>query len=200
MVQKKGQERTGDLEDEEIYHCHPSWRWHQAICRVSGKKFIRLWGSYEIMTELKEEEQEFRTATFLSCVGTEGQDIFEGLPFESKDEVKTWIGYCKSLKTLHWGKNETYESYVVHKRHQAAGESVEQFVCDLGELIKPCNFGSIQLEERLLKDQIVLGVKNKNLRTRTDCEQVLRDMQSNWDESTTKHGYEKWRQDWCWSC
>ena len=51
------------------------------------KKFRRLWDSYEIVTELK-EDQGFRSATFLSCAGSEGLDIFGGLPFDNEEERK----------------------------------------------------------------------------------------------------------------
>ena len=51
-----------------------------------------------------------------------------------------------------------------HKRHQAAGQSVENIVCDLRKLIKFYNFGNI--EQRLLRDRIVLGAKNESLRTK----------------------------------
>ena len=41
---------------------------------------------------------------------------------------------------------------------------MDNFVCDLRKLTKSCNFGN--MEERLLRDQIVLGAKNDSLRTK----------------------------------
>ena len=70
------------------------------------KKFRRLWDSYEIVTELK-EDQGFRSATFLSCAGSEGLDIFGGLPFDNEEErTKSWHSTAKVWRILHWRKTK----------------------------------------------------------------------------------------------
>ena len=75
-----------------------------------------------------------------------------------------------------------------HKRHQAA---VENIVCDLRKLIKFYNFGNI--EERLLRDQIVLGVKNESLRTKLleiRNLTLVNTLQGFRNESATEYGHE----------
>ena len=68
------------------------------------------------------------------------------------------------------------------------------FFYDLRKLIKFYNFGNI--EERLLRDQIVLGVKNESLRTKlletkkSDFRQYPRHMQGFRNESATENGHE----------
>ena len=38
---------------------------------TNWKRFKRVWENYEIASGLKTKENEIRTATFLTCVGTE---------------------------------------------------------------------------------------------------------------------------------
>lgn len=129
------------------------------------KKFKRLWDSYEIVTNLNEEDTRYRTAVFLSCIGSDALDIYEGLSFRNEEErndtdtvIRKFEEYCVG------STNETYEAFNFNCRHQTPGESIDEFVADLRRLIKTCNYG--QLEDRLLRDQIVLGVRDETLRSK----------------------------------
>ena len=46
------------------------------------RRFERMWRNYEIVTRLREETAEFRTATLLTSIGSEALDVYEGLPFD----------------------------------------------------------------------------------------------------------------------
>ena len=46
------------------------------------RRFERMWRNYEIVTRVGEETAEFRTATLLTCIGSEALDVYEGLPFD----------------------------------------------------------------------------------------------------------------------
>ena len=129
------------------------------------RKFKRLWDSYEIVTNQKEEQTTYRTAVFLSCIGLDALDIYEGLSFESEVERNDIDTVLKKFEEYCVGStNETYEAFKFNCRHQAAGESIEEFVADLRRLIKTCNYGP--LENRLLRDKIVLGVRDETLRSK----------------------------------
>ena len=47
------------------------------------KKFKRAWDNYAIVARLNRFEDEFKTATILSCIG---EEAMEGLDFASEDE------------------------------------------------------------------------------------------------------------------
>ena len=118
------------------------------------RKFKRLWDSFETVTRLREDDPEYRTAMFISCIGLDALDIYEGLSFANeaeRNDIETVLtkfeDYCVG------STNETFEAFKFNCRRQAPGESIEEFVADLRRLIKTCNYES--LEERLLKDQIV---------------------------------------------
>ena len=58
--------------------------------------------------------------------------------------------------------HEAFESYKFHLRKQEASESIEAHVAALRKLARTCNFD--KLEERLIRDQVVVGVRQESLR------------------------------------
>ena len=135
---------------------------------TNWKRFKRSWSNYEIAARLKdptrpEENKTLRTATFLTCLGSDGLDIFDGFTFESdtdKDDIDIVI---KKLEEYCIGqKNEIFERYNFNVRVQQEGESVDAYFTALRTLAKTCNFGS--LEDVLLRDRIVIGIRNNATR------------------------------------
>ena len=49
-------------------------------------------------------------------------------------------------------------------RNQDAGETVESYITTLRKMAKTCNFG--RLEDRLLRDRVVMGIRDGNLRSK----------------------------------
>ena len=44
------------------------------------------------------------------------------------------------------------------------GESIEDFVASLRQLAKTCNLGNAQLEDRLIRGQVAVGVREEAVR------------------------------------
>ena len=61
--------------------------------------------------------------------------------------------------------NETYERYAFNKRDQKTDESVEDCIAALRILASTCNFCD-SLKDSLLRDHIVLGIKDSSTRKR----------------------------------
>ena len=59
-------------------------------------------------------------------------------------------------------RNETYERYVFFKRDQLPSESLDSYVTALMKLSESCGFGT--LRESLVRDRLVLGVKDDRVR------------------------------------
>ena len=53
---------------------------------VNWKRFQRAWKNYEVASRLKDLGMEMRTATFLTCIGSDALDILEGLDFEDESQ------------------------------------------------------------------------------------------------------------------
>ena len=161
------------------------------------KKFRRLWDSYEIVTELK-EDQGFRSATFLSCAGSEGLDIFGGLPFDNEEErTKSWYSTAKVWRILHWRKTKQKLLSLMCYETSSCRRVSGNFVCDLKKLIKSCIFGH---GRETSSRPNCTGCEKWEPRNKTvsnkksDFSQYSREMQGFWNELATEYGHEdrKW--------
>ncbi len=57
---------------------------------TNWKKFHQAWNNYEIAARLKDPEhpdvnKSLRTATLLTCIGSDALDVYDGLDFESEE-------------------------------------------------------------------------------------------------------------------
>ena len=60
--------------------------------------------------------------------------------------------------------HEAYDSYKFHLRRQEPSETIEAYISSLRQVAKNCNFGV--LEDRMIRDQVVMGVKEDAVRER----------------------------------
>ena len=133
---------------------------------TNWKKFHRAWNNYEIAARLKDPEhpdvnKSLRTATLLTCIGSDALDVYDGLVFESEEQKKDIDVVLQQLQHYCIGEtNEIYERYKFNKRDQELNESVDAYVTALRTLAKTCNF----LEDSLIRDRIVIGVKDNQAR------------------------------------
>ena len=103
------------------------------------KKWRQIWDSFEIVTGLKNKSSEYRTATLLTCIGADGIDIFNGLPFQNDDEKKDIAKVIEHFERHCIGElNVIYERYVFNNRVQESGETFDNFVSALRTLAKTC--------------------------------------------------------------
>ena len=121
---------------------------------------------FATISELGLREKEYQSAVFLHSIGNAGLKIYNNLVFantEDKNDVKTII---KKIDGYIIGDtNETYERYKFNRRDQAEGETIDEYVAALRDLAKSCNFCSCpDLKESLLRDRIVLGIREDQVR------------------------------------
>ena len=127
------------------------------------KKWRQVWDSYEIVSQLARQTDQYRVATFITCIGSDALEIYNSLPLESETD-KTRMDTVLSLMEAHCvgATNEIYERFQFQRRQQEPGETIEQFVTALRALARTCGFADT-LEERV-RDQIVYGVCENGLR------------------------------------
>lgn len=120
------------------------------------------------------------------CLNSDALDIYDGFKFEDdsdKDDIDKIIAkfeeYCVGQR------NETFERYNFNMRTQQEGETVDAYVTALKTLAKNCNFG--QLQDDLLKDRIVIGIRDNTTRKKlfnmpklklTECIDICRTHES----------------------
>lgn len=89
-------------------------------------------------------------ATFITWIGHEAKEVYNGLSFKDEKNVvilRLMEEYCV-VKT-----NTIYERYVFNNKHQESSKSVVAYVTKLKILSLTCEFG--QLADQIIRDRIV---------------------------------------------
>ena len=58
--------------------------------------------------------------------------------------------------------NIIYERFMLNRRAQAEGETIDQYLTALKELAKTCQYGPMQ--DDILRDRVVVGIRDDGLR------------------------------------
>jgi hypothetical protein len=53
---------------------------------TNWKQWKQIWKAYELVTKLRDQSDEYRVATFITCIGQDALAIHNGLPFASDEE------------------------------------------------------------------------------------------------------------------
>lgn len=109
---------------------------------------------------------ERRRAILLTCLGAEGQRIFNSLPASVKREGEDEFSFAQRRLDDYYAPrmNVCAERYRFRSRGQQQGESVAAWVTALRQLASSCAYG--QLTEELIRDQVVERTVSPRLRQR----------------------------------
>ena len=122
-----------------------------------------MWDNYVIVARLDNEAADYKKALFLHTLGPDGLLIYNGMKLGDDHTLEDII---EALENHFIGKtNETYERFVFNKRDQKSNEPFEDYVATLQTLMKTCNF-SDDMKDSLLRDRIVLCIRNQSTRER----------------------------------
>lgn len=100
------------------------------------------------------------TFVFYSTIGEDAYYIYEELELDNEEEEENLEVVISDSEECFVG--ETHEAYNFHIRKQEASECTEAYVAALRQLAKSCNLGEMQ--DRLIPDQIVIGLKVDTVR------------------------------------
>ena len=121
------------------------------------KKWKQVWDSFEIASRLNQQEDKYRVATFITCIGTEALEVYNGLPFENEEDKDVMNTVLELMERHCIGQtNVIYERYYFNNRKQESGESFDTYLTALKTLAKTCIFGP--LTDELIRDRIVCGI------------------------------------------
>lgn len=128
------------------------------------KRFKRSFTIFMEAAQISTKADNIKISTFLNAIGSDAVEIFDTLPLTpiqktQYDEVlKAFEDFCLPQK------NTIYERYVFRNRMQNDGESFDSYLIELKRLIKTCEYAAV--ENEMLRDQIVMGVWDKRLKTK----------------------------------
>ena len=131
----------------------------------SWKKWKQRWESFEIASRLVDQENKYRVATFITCVGDDAIEIYNALPFEQEEDKQNMSKVLELMERHCIGQtNVIYERYCFNNRNQESGELFDCYLTALKALAKTCNFGA--LTDELIRDRIVCGIRDGGTRKR----------------------------------
>ena len=126
-------------------------------------KWLEQYDFYMIATEKATKSEEIQVATLLTLLGAQGQEIFR--TFSLTETERKDISKVKKAFTDHFAPQVkvVYERFKFHSRIQKPGETFEEFLTTLRNLITTCNFHEDE-QNKALMDRIVAGVSSQQVR------------------------------------
>jgi hypothetical protein len=113
------------------------------------------------MSKASEKEQ---CAAFRYVIGQDGRDIYNIMKFTEAQTDKIDVVFEKFDKYCEPRRNTIMQRYKFNTRVQRDNETADQYVTELKLLAKNCSFGS--LEDKLIRDRVVYGIKSERVRER----------------------------------
>lgn len=130
------------------------------------KVWKQMWNNYVIIAKLGTQPPEYKVALFLHCIGVDALKIFNGFQFDTPDDRNNLSKIIEKFDQYTIGElNETFERYNFNSRNQEENESIDAYVTALRTLAKTCNFCDC-MRDSILRDRIVLGIRDKHTRKR----------------------------------
>ncbi|XP_077547331.1 uncharacterized protein LOC144159615 isoform X3 [Haemaphysalis longicornis] len=130
----------------------------------SWKEWVYQFDDYCYASGLYEApgEVQVRTLLYAMC-SQDARRVLDTLALSSEDWSSLEAVKMKFTDHFIHPVNEVYESVRFHRRTQGEGETVDEFYTALRTLVKKCNYASAEVEERLVRDRFVVGLRDSNL-------------------------------------
>ncbi|UYV67397.1 hypothetical protein LAZ67_5000460 [Cordylochernes scorpioides] len=121
---------------------------------------------------MKKKEEVDKIDLFMYLMGDRADDIFRTFKFEKEEEATKIDSVLKAFDS-HFcvRKNIIYERAKFNSRIQEDREPVDEFITSLYKLADSCEFEG--LHEQLIRDRIVVGVRDKALSERMQLDSEL---------------------------
>lgn len=133
--------------------------------QVSNWQFFKAsWQNYIVATELDKKDQSIQVATLLTVMGKECYEVYQNLPLtdeqrKSPKQILSGLGAHFDPK-----RNVVYERFMFNSCKQEPKENIDTFLNKMRKLATTCNYGP--LLDEMLRDRLVIGVAENNIRAR----------------------------------
>ena len=124
--------------------------------------FREQWNNYKIATGLREKDKKIGVATLRKIMGKDCYNIYKRLALEEEEKERVTSILDGLEKYFKPASNITYERFIFNTCDQQSHETIDEYVNKLRGLSETCEFRT--LRDNLIKDRIVLGTKNKQVR------------------------------------
>ena len=131
----------------------------------------RRFEQFRLAAGLDQEDDAKQVSTLLYCMGEDAEDTLTSTNITA-DERKTYalvIGKFDAFFKVR--KNVIFECARFNRRSQGPDESAEQFITSLYSLTENCAY--VELRDEMIRDRIVVGIRNRSLSDRLQIESDL---------------------------
>ena len=134
-------------------------------------KWKKRFEQFRVASGLATEDESRQVNTLLYCLGEEADDVLASINItdEGKKKYATVVEKFDALFQVR--KNVIFERARFNRWNQLDGESIKQYITVLYRLVDSCEYGT--LKEEMLRDRIVVGIRDQALSQRLQCDTSL---------------------------
>eukprot|EP00731_Ephydatia_muelleri_P009839 Em0005g425a len=127
---------------------------------------------FRVASGLCNEDESRQVSTLLYCLGEGAEEVLQATATSLEKAKKQYREAIETFEIYFRVKrNVIYERARFNSRNQLEGEPVEQYVLSLHSLARNCEYGTLQ--EELIRDRIVIGIRDKALSRRLQLDADL---------------------------
>ncbi len=124
-------------------------------------RWLRRFKQYRSAAGLDEEAETRQVDTLLYCMGEEAEEVLTSTNISAENRV-LYNGVIQQFEThFRVRRNVIFERARFNRRCQKEGESAEQYITELYNLIDFCEYGN--LKDEMLRDRLVVGIRDVGL-------------------------------------
>ena len=129
------------------------------------KLWLQKWRDFAVLVQLEDQPLKYQVAMFRQSIGDDGRKLLNSLNMtdacttDLEKVIAALQDFCVAQV------NQTFERFKFNSRVRRNGESVQQFVSDIRTLASTCQFCDC-IRDSLIRDRIVLGIRNEALTKR----------------------------------
>ena len=110
-------------------------------------------------------------STFLYCLGEEAEAVLSSTNATTEDRKDYKKVLEKFDSFFQVRKNVIYERARFNRRNQQSGETAEQYIMVLYDLVEHCEYG--ELKDEMIRDRLVVGIRDTTLSEKLQLESAL---------------------------
>ena len=127
---------------------------------------------YRSASALDKEEEARQVSALLYCMGETAGDVLTSTNIATEDRGKYEVVMKKFDEFFKVRRNVIFERAKFNGRNQGTDESAEEYITALYSLVETCDYKADVVEE-MLRDRIVVGMKDKALSERLQLDPDL---------------------------
>ena len=124
-------------------------------------KWKRRFEQYRLASGPSGESDARQVSTMFYCLGEETEDVLTSGNASEEDRKKLDIVVQKLDDFFQVRKNVIFERARFNHRNQRKGESAEEYITCLYNLIENCEYGDLKSE--MIRDRLVVGIRDSSL-------------------------------------